>query len=95
MREACLYCNLVPPMRFDWAPVMLGWGLLEGPAALLEGTAALLGSLLSSVGRRSLMTPLSSEGAGWCAALVTKACTQHPASQQAGSCNRCCLALSL
>ena len=57
-------------MRFDWAPVVLGWGALGG-------TAALLGSAPSSVGRRSLITPLSSEGAGWCAALVTKACAQH------------------
>ena len=75
---ACPYHAVVPPMRFDWAPVVLGWGSLGG-------TAALLGSAFSSVGRRSRITPLSSEGAGWCAALVTKACAQHATGRPGGS----------
>ena len=54
--------------------------LLLGPAAegtLGDETGALVGSTLSSVGMRSRITPLSSEGAGWWAALVTKACRER------------------
>ena len=54
--------------------------LLLGPAAegmLEDETGALVGSTLSSVGMRSRIAPLSSEGAGWWAALVTKACGER------------------
>ena len=79
--------NSITPMRFDWAPVVLGCGSLGG-------TAALLGSLPSSVGRRSLITPLSNEGAGWCAALVTKACAWHATAQEGASWISCGIASS-
>lgn len=64
------------PMRDDdgWAALLLAdESAAEGA---LAGTAALLGSTLSSVGTRSRIVPLSREGAGWCAALVTKACAE-------------------
>ena len=57
------------------AALLLAGGSATEEGTLLAGTAALLGSAPSSVGRRSRMAPLSSEGAGWCAARVTKACT--------------------
>ena len=60
----------------DWAAplLLLAGGSAAEEGTLLAGTAALLASAPSSVGMRSRMTPLSSEGAGWCAARVTKAC---------------------
>ncbi len=68
-------------MREDdgWAALLLAGGSMAEEGTLLAGTAALLASALSPVGRRSRMAPLSSEGAGWCAARVTKACAaKHP-----------------
>ena len=49
----------------DWAPLLLlAGGSVAEAGTLLAGTAALLDSAPSSVGMRSRMTPLSSEGAG-------------------------------
>lgn len=57
-----------------WAALLLTGGSVAEEGALLAGTAALVSSALSSVGMRSRMTPLSSEGTGGGAARVTKAC---------------------